>query len=219
MNNQLSEARLAANRANAQKSTGPRTEEGKAASSQNALKHGIYSQTFYLDGENDEQFIELRDDYMRQFKPAPGLEEQLVYNIVMLEWQIRRYRTAENTILHMTVLDPNLGGPNFTSNGVFRLGKAIEEYGAKPCASYLGRSLNRMTRELGQMLKNFFLIRKQCPPTPAQENETQQNVKNEPTPTGFEPSPEGPRSWGQNWISLKPKVFTAGVLPPHLEFA
>lgn len=41
---ELSEAELAQRRAAAAKSTGPRTEEGKAASSRNAYKHGLYSQ-------------------------------------------------------------------------------------------------------------------------------------------------------------------------------
>ena len=39
----ISERKLQANRANAQRSTGPRTEAGKAASRRNALKHGILS--------------------------------------------------------------------------------------------------------------------------------------------------------------------------------
>src|SRR3954452_11760849 len=140
MTHEISEAKLAANRANALKSTGPRTEEGKAASSQNALKHGIYSHSFFLGTESEDQFNELRDAYFEQFKATSPLEQQLIYNIVMLEWQIRRYRIGENTILHMTLVDPNLGGPGFSSTGVFHLGKAIEAYGAKPCASYLSRS-------------------------------------------------------------------------------
>jgi len=44
----ISERRLQANRANAQRSTGPRTEAGKAASRRNALKHGILSRTVDL---------------------------------------------------------------------------------------------------------------------------------------------------------------------------
>ena len=56
MNKPISDAQMAANRANAQKSTGPRTEEGKAISSQNALKHGVYSRSDILDGEFQEAF-------------------------------------------------------------------------------------------------------------------------------------------------------------------
>ncbi|MBM3762905.1 MAG: hypothetical protein FJW36_21980 [Acidobacteria bacterium] len=39
----MSEAALAANRANALKSTGPRTEKGKLKAASNSLKHGLYS--------------------------------------------------------------------------------------------------------------------------------------------------------------------------------
>src|SRR5690349_13340048 len=48
----ISEARLAANRANAQLSTGPATPAGKAASSQNSFKHGLYSKQIVIKGED-----------------------------------------------------------------------------------------------------------------------------------------------------------------------
>ena len=44
-----SQAQIAANRANAQLSTGPRTEEGKAASSRNAYRHGLFAAIESLD--------------------------------------------------------------------------------------------------------------------------------------------------------------------------
>lgn len=44
----ISERKLLANRANAQRSTGPRTESGKEASRRNALKHGILSRSLDL---------------------------------------------------------------------------------------------------------------------------------------------------------------------------
>ena len=49
---------LAAKRANAQPSTGPRTAEGKLASSANALSHGLTARNPLLPGENLEQYQE-----------------------------------------------------------------------------------------------------------------------------------------------------------------
>jgi hypothetical protein len=48
MRQPISERKLQANRANAKRSTGPRTEAGKAASRKNALKHGILSRSIDL---------------------------------------------------------------------------------------------------------------------------------------------------------------------------
>jgi len=52
----MSEARNIANINNAQHSTGPRTEEGKAASSLNSLKHGLTAKTVLLPGEDPALF-------------------------------------------------------------------------------------------------------------------------------------------------------------------
>ena len=52
MSTQLTPRRLTANRTNAQRSTGPRTDAGKHKSSQNALSHGLYSTQTLLPGED-----------------------------------------------------------------------------------------------------------------------------------------------------------------------
>ncbi|MBL8223542.1 MAG: hypothetical protein JNL62_30200, partial [Bryobacterales bacterium] len=51
------------NRINSQKSTGPRTPEGKQRSSENAVKHGIYTSSIVLPGESAEEFRKLLDAY------------------------------------------------------------------------------------------------------------------------------------------------------------
>ena len=51
-----SERQLAANRLNAQKSTGPRTLEGKARASQNAFKTGVHAESQIIRGETAEAF-------------------------------------------------------------------------------------------------------------------------------------------------------------------
>jgi hypothetical protein len=61
---------IAANKANAQKSTGPKTAEGKAASSLNRLSHGFASHATIIPGENPEEFRALVADLMAEHQPA-----------------------------------------------------------------------------------------------------------------------------------------------------
>jgi len=74
----ISERKLAANRANAQLSTGPRTPEGKARSSRNALKHGLLSSQILLEHESAEELEALREGLYEELQPIGALEETLV---------------------------------------------------------------------------------------------------------------------------------------------
>src|ERR1039457_7017473 len=60
---------IAANRQNAQKSTGPRTPEGKAASSQNAFKSGLDADSQFCYGEQRADFYRLQVEYFTRFSP------------------------------------------------------------------------------------------------------------------------------------------------------
>jgi len=95
------EAQIAANRLNAQKSTGPRTPEGKAIASRNSLKHTALARSLLTADPNpttDETSAELRalcDNYYDELQPVGHLEEMLVDQIVAGLWRIRRARQAE----------------------------------------------------------------------------------------------------------------------------
>jgi hypothetical protein len=84
------------NRENAKKSTGPKTPEGKAASSKNALKYGIYSKFACIEGEDPEQLDALREDLRAEHQPASLTEEMLVDEIAHHYWRIRRFRYLES---------------------------------------------------------------------------------------------------------------------------
>ena len=88
-----SEARIAANRANALKSTGPRTQEGKDRSRQNAVKHGLTGDGIALPAE-DAEAVALRFDSLRdQFDPKTPMGGVLVKRIAMLSVRLdRNYR-------------------------------------------------------------------------------------------------------------------------------
>ena len=94
-----SPAQIHANRLNALRSTGPRTDEGKAASRFNALKYGIEARSLVLPGEDPAALEALALDYHRQFNPAGPLEDYLVWTIVQADWNRRRYTRVEAQIL------------------------------------------------------------------------------------------------------------------------
>jgi hypothetical protein len=63
------EKQIAANKRNAQKSTGPTTEVGRANSSRNALKHGLTAEQVTIEGEDPKQFEAFRDDILECLCP------------------------------------------------------------------------------------------------------------------------------------------------------
>ena len=84
------EAQIATNRLNAQKSTGPRTAEGKAAVAQNAVKHGLRAQAVVLPGEEPDQYGRYHQEMMDQLHPEGLQETDLAERIVGLTWRLRR---------------------------------------------------------------------------------------------------------------------------------
>ncbi|WBQ14352.1 hypothetical protein L2D00_06650 [Hyphomonadaceae bacterium BL14] len=86
---------IAANRANAARSTGPKTQAGKAASSQNARKHGIFGRDVAHELEDPLQFDGLVEGLRADLKPASALEDELVDQLALAFWRNRRLAKAE----------------------------------------------------------------------------------------------------------------------------
>ena len=84
-----------ANRLNALQSTGPRTAQGKATSSQNALKSGLDADSQFVIGESRQEFAELQDEYTARFLPRTPDERFLVDTLIRNEWQLRRLFRVE----------------------------------------------------------------------------------------------------------------------------
>jgi hypothetical protein len=84
-----------ANRQNAQKSTGPRSPEGKAASRFNALKSGIDAKSQVIPGEDPDQLEVLVAEYQERFSTATPERRLLVDTLVNSEWLLRRLNRAE----------------------------------------------------------------------------------------------------------------------------
>ena len=95
-----SERQAAANRANALRSTGPKTQEGKAAVRFNAFKHGLLAQDVVLPGEDAEAFEDLWNGLRAELSPVGPIEEFLVDRVVNAMWRLRRLTRAETALLH-----------------------------------------------------------------------------------------------------------------------
>jgi hypothetical protein len=99
----ISQAKLAANRQNAQHSTGPKTEAGKAQSRRNALKHGIFAANMFVYGENPSEYQELLDALREDLAPEGALEELLVERIAICVWRGKRVLRCEGGLVRSSV--------------------------------------------------------------------------------------------------------------------
>jgi hypothetical protein len=83
-----------ANRRNAQRSTGPRTEQGKAQASQNAIKHGLFCRQIVVEdprvGEDPAKYKALVEALREEFMPRGALEKILVERIAVHAWRLKR---------------------------------------------------------------------------------------------------------------------------------
>src|SRR5689334_14765871 len=86
-----SPAQIQANRLNALKSTGPRTENGKAASRCNALRHGADSQLAVIPGEDPAELEALARGYHQTWRPRGPEQGFLVDTMIQSDWLRRRF--------------------------------------------------------------------------------------------------------------------------------
>jgi len=95
---ELSEKQLEANRQNA-KLGGVKTEEGKAISRFNAIKHGILSKEILLTSEDENSLLELGKNLRSELKPQTEIELLLIDRIVANTWRLRRALKAEKEMI------------------------------------------------------------------------------------------------------------------------
>lgn len=90
-----SDRQIAANRRNAQRSTGPRTPEGRDRSSRNAQTHGVLSERVTTDEEGDRLYQAMLNDLMVEYEPRSQTEALLVERLANLFWRERRLVRSE----------------------------------------------------------------------------------------------------------------------------
>ena len=98
-----SDAKVAANRLNAQKSTGPRTLSGKAIASMNAVKHGLCSSKPLIATEREAEFAHFTSGWIDELKPLGVHEEFLAEQIILAVWHLKRIRHLYDGLLEMEI--------------------------------------------------------------------------------------------------------------------
>lgn len=167
------EKQIAANRANALKSTGPRSLAGRARSSQNAVKHGLTAHQAMLPGEDPEEFNGLRHAMFGTLDPQGALENQLVERIVSLLWRLRRVQAFEIALFEWVAhyQAQRYDAPADITQGVLRndpdgaptpdlqdgltFGRMFEALLSEDLTGKLGRYETTMQHQLSQSIKDL----------------------------------------------------------------
>ncbi len=100
-------AQIQANRKNAQKSTGPKTPEGKAVVAQNALRHGLRSNRILITSEDVDEYETHRNTLLDELAPRGRMETILAERIVKLTWQLNRSDRLQTCMLNTLIDEKN----------------------------------------------------------------------------------------------------------------
>src|SRR4030081_4030976 len=97
--------RAVINRANAQKSTGPRTAAGKQRSSLNALRHGLTGHTIVLPTEDHSAYQRHSQSFLDEYQPQGATETQLVQSLIDSSWQLNRAAAVETNLFSLGITE------------------------------------------------------------------------------------------------------------------
>ena len=136
------EAQILANQRNAQKSTGPRTSQGKAAISQNAVQHGLSARQAIITSESQADFDLYRERMLAELAPASPMESMLAERIITLSWRLKRAGRIQNQVIDALNAD-NTSSP-LTKLKQSLLFKSHNQSQARPSTPVAHLALGRM---------------------------------------------------------------------------
>ena len=196
------EAQRKANRENAKKSTGPRTPEGKARSSQNALKHGLLARDAVMADEDPAEYDRQLQILEENLFPKNAIEFELVLQIADSRWRMRRITRIEAGLTtyqyagadrstrksHPDIVLPGRDGENQL------LGKSMQDH--TQALHNLARYRTMTSRDITRALKMIRQLRKdeyECKENRAANGAIHRPTLTDPdpytTPDPMEPQP------------------------------
>jgi len=88
------------------RSGGPKSLEGKTASSRNAVKTGSYSSQIALSCEEEADFKAFEDEFMNDFEPQGVVETSMVHELAVLAWKKLRLERVEHQLMRDQLKSP-----------------------------------------------------------------------------------------------------------------
>ena len=142
--------RIISSRESGRLSKGPITPEGKAISSQNALRHGLLSRAVVLETESQENFHELVTQHVESFHPQNQTEMGYIEDMAASSWRQRRLLAVETRMFDQGVDDQPEGDHLDRITGAF---SALSESAR---FNVLNRYETRIQRDYSRALRNLI---------------------------------------------------------------
>ena len=183
-----SQQQIDANRQNAQKSTGPKTPQGKATVSRNAMTHGLTALNACINGEDMDEFDATRQSFENELKPVGPVQSLLVQQIVMAAWRLGRLRLIEGGLFQLRSIDDAKNIERDYQNLPARTRLAylfLRDVRGPNALTILGRYESRVERIFYRALKELQRLQAVGPsapvaPAPASENDSAKQSQSTP---------------------------------------
>ncbi|MBM3735090.1 MAG: hypothetical protein FJW39_04825 [Acidobacteria bacterium] len=185
---QRTQKQAEASRANGAHSRGPATTQGKAASSRNALKHGLTSRDIVLTTEDPAEWEALRQSFHDHWRPEGDMESRLVETLAACDWRLQRALAMETALLNteMDIMASEIDRVFSEIDGPSRQALAFKSLAGSRALEQLQRHQTRLTSEFHRTWK---LLKQLQEERAAQEQIA--SAQNEPEPESA-PEPDHP---------------------------
>jgi hypothetical protein len=158
------EAQRAAARANGAKSNGPTTEEGKAKSALNSIRHGLLADILVLRTESEPMFLALLNGYVDDYHPEGQTENDLVEEIAAAKWQQQRCWALAKALVDITMdrMEQEIAGEFREIDSVTRTALAfLNQADQSSALALLNRYATRHGREWHRAIDKLRIIQKE----------------------------------------------------------
>jgi hypothetical protein len=153
--------RAAANKANAQHSTGPRTEAGKQRTRLNALRHGLTGQTVVLPTEDHAAYQRHSQSFLDEYQPQGATESQLVQSMIDSSWRINRAAAVETNLfsLGITEMEDRIPAGQPDADSALAMAMAFREHAR--AFSQISMYSQRLARQFERALEQLRALQEE----------------------------------------------------------